>query len=331
MRKLYVLLLAGTALTWTAAAQTTATSQTSVSTKTKARVTADKSGTRAQSDTSAAASQQTQASSDQKAKKGAAANSSASGSAASSTSASAGAGSVNLSSGTTIEAVLSSSLDARKNKEGDQVVAKTTKAVKSDGKVVIPKNSKLIGHVTEAKTRAKGESDSMLSIAFDRAVLKNGQEIPVHIVIQALAAAETATSAALEGEDMGGASAMGAARGTSAASASSRGTPGGVLGGVSSTAGATASTATNVVGGVASTATGGLGATANTAASATGPAHGTHAVGELTSSSTGVIGLEGLRLNSEVSHATQGSVIASSTKNVRLESGTRMVLRVVSK
>ncbi len=313
MRKLCVLLLASTALTWTAAAQTTATSQTSTSTKTKATVTADKSGARAQSDTSATASQQTQASSDQKAKKGAAAKASASGSASSSTSASAGEGSVNLSGGTTIEAVLSSSLDTRKNKEGDQVVAKTTKAVKSDGKVVIPKNSKLIGHVTEAKARAKGESESTLSVAFDRAVLKNGQEIPVHVVIQALAAAETTTSAALEGEDMGRApSAMGAARGTGAASASSRGAQGGLLGSV------------------ASTATGTLGATANTAASATGSAQGTHAVGELTSSTTGAIGLEGLRLNSEVSHATQGSVIASSTKNVRLESGTRMVLRVVS-
>jgi len=47
----------------------------------------------------------------------------------------------------------------------------------------------------------------------------------------------------------------------------------------------------------------------------------------LNSSSTGVIGLQGLSLNSEASNATQGSVIVSSTKNVHLDSGTRLLLR----
>src|SRR5712692_5615023 len=215
----------------------------------------------------------------------------ASSSASSSTSAQAGQNSVSLSSGTTIEAALSSPVDARKNKEGDQVVARTTQAVKSDGQVVIPKGSRLVGHVTQAKAKAKGESQSALGIVFDRAVLKNGQEVPLHVVIQALAAAEGSASTPL-----GAADTMGSAGGSGRAGSSG----GGVVSGVGSTA-----------------------------ASTTGAA-GRGAAAALSSSSTGVIGLQGLALNSEVSSATQGSLIVSSTKNVHLDSGTRMVLRVAA-
>jgi len=244
----------------------------------------------------------------------------ASSSASSSTSAQAGQNSVSLSSGTTIEAALSSPVDARKNKEGDQVVARTTQAVKSDGQVVIPKGSRLVGHVTQAKAKAKGESQSALGIVFDRAVLKNGQEVPLHVVIQALAAAEGSASTPL-----GAADTMGSAGGSGRAGSSG----GGVVSGVGSTAGSTAGAVTSTAGAAGSTATGAVGATANTAASTTGAA-GRGAAAALTSSSTGVIGLQGLALNSEVSSATQGSLIVSSTKNVHLDSGTRMVLRVAA-
>src|SRR5712692_7696011 len=244
----------------------------------------------------------------------------ASSSASSSTSAQAGQNSVSLSSGTTIEAALSSPVDARKNKEGDQVVARTTQAVKSDGQVVIPKGSRLVGHVTQAKAKAKGESQSALGIVFDRAVLKNGQEVPLHVVIQALAAAEGSASTPL-----GAADTMGSAGGSGRAGNSG----GGVVSGVGSTAGSTAGAVTSTAGAAGSTATGAVGATANTAASTTGAA-GRGAAAALTSSSTGVIGLQGLALNSDVSSATQGSLIVSSTKNVHLDSGTRMVLRVAA-
>lgn len=245
---------------------------------------------------------------------------SASSSASSSTSAQAGQNSVSLSSGTTIEASLSSSVDARKNKEGDQVVARTTQAVKSDGQVVIPKGSRLVGHVTQAKAKAKGESQSALGIVFDRAVLKNGQEVPLHVVIQALAAAEVSASTPL-----GAADTMDSAMGSGRAGSSG----GSMREGVGSMVGSTAGAVTSTAGAAGSTTTGAVGATANTAASTTGAA-GRGAAAALTSSSTGVIGLQGLALNSEVSSTTQGSLIVSSTKNVHLDSGTRMVLRVAA-
>ena len=253
-------------------------------------------------------------------KKGSRTEASANASASTSATAQAGQNSASISSGTTFEAALDKPLDAKKNKEGDKVFAHTTQAVKQDGQVIIPKGSKLIGHVTQAKARAKGESESALGIVFDQAVLRNGQEIPVNLAIQAVASAQAAASSSLsEGDAFGTASGMGSGRASSS---------GGVLSSAGSTVGGTAGAVTNTAGTVGSTVGGTAGATANTAASATGAAAGSNLAGSLTSSSTGVIGLQGLSLNSELSNATQGSLIVSSTKNVHLDSGTRMLLRV---
>src|SRR5262249_20840340 len=98
------------------------------------------------------------------------------------------AGQVNsgLASGTAMNIALNAPVDSKKAKTGDAVAAHTTEAVKADGKTVIPKGTKLIGHVTQASTRAKGESESTLGVVFDKAVLKNGQEVPINASIQAL-------------------------------------------------------------------------------------------------------------------------------------------------
>src|SRR6266567_2858006 len=92
-----------------------------------------------------------------------------------------------LSSGTTLQAELTKSLDAKKAKAGDEVSARVTQDVKSDGKVVVHKGSRLVGHVTEAKARTKEDTESKLGIVFDKAVLKGGQEVAFNGVIQALA------------------------------------------------------------------------------------------------------------------------------------------------
>src|SRR5713226_989736 len=172
-------------------------------------------------------------------KKGSGTEASANASASTSATAQAGQNSASISSGTTFEAALDKPLDAKKNKEGDKVFAHTTQAVKQDGQVVIPKGSKLIGHVTQAKARAKGESESALGIVFDQAVLKNGQQMPIHVAIQALAAAQT-QAAATAGEEMGQAGATGSAAGSGRAAGS-----GSALGGVGSTVGAAAGTVAN--------------------------------------------------------------------------------------
>jgi hypothetical protein len=243
---------------------------------------------------------------------------------AASATAKAGQNSTNLSSGTAFNATLSKPIDARKNKPGDPVTAKTTQATKSHGEVVIPKGSKLVGHVTESKARAKGESESALGIVFDKAVLKNGQEIPLNVAIQALAASQRATTSSLAQDDLsaGGGASAGATRG-------GRPSGGGVLG-VGSTAGATAGTVTNTAANVGGVAGGAANSTANVAGTAGGTTRGAvgglNGAGQLTTNSQGVFGLQGLNLNSAASNSTQGSLITSTSKNVHLDSGTQLLL-----
>jgi hypothetical protein len=245
-------------------------------------------------------------------------------SAASAASAQNGQANASLASGTAFNAALSSPVDSKKCKPGDPVNAHTTEATKSEGKTVIPKGAKLVGHVTQASARGKGESESALGIVFDKAILKNGQEIPLNnVTIQAIASAESSASAA--GADMDAMGGMGA-------SAAGSGVAGGrsALGGVSSAAGGAVGTVTNT----AASAGGAAGGTLNSAASAggsiagasKGAVGGLNAAGQLSSNSQGVFGLNGLNLNAAGSNATQGSVITSAGKNVHLDSGTRMLL-----
>ena len=152
-----------------------------------------------------------------------------------------------LASGTTFNAELSSPVDSKKCKPGDAVNGKTTEAVKAEGRTVIPKGSKLVGHVTQASARAKGEAESSLGIVFDRAILKSGEEIPLNVAIQALASAQS--SASMAGDQM---DTMGGLSGSAASSGTAGGRGG--LGGVTSAAGGAAGKVTNTaanVGGAA--------------------------------------------------------------------------------
>jgi type IV secretory pathway VirB10-like protein len=120
----------------------------------------------------------------------------ASGGAAASSSAGASQANAGLASGTAFNAALNSSLDSKKSKPGDAVAAHTTENVKSQDKTtIIPKGTKLVGHVTKSSARAKGDAESELAIVFDRAILKNGEEVPLHVAIQAMAAVPTTASA----------------------------------------------------------------------------------------------------------------------------------------
>ena len=95
-----------------------------------------------------------------------------------------------LAEGTAINAVLNSSIDSKKAKPGEQITAHITDAVKSsDGRMILPKGTKLVGHVSQASARSKDLGQSMLAIQFDKAMLKDGQEVALHnAVLQAVAA-----------------------------------------------------------------------------------------------------------------------------------------------
>jgi hypothetical protein len=224
-----------------------------------------------------------------------------------------------------VQAELVKPLDAKKAKPGDQVTARVTQDVKSDGKVVIRKGSRMVGHVTEAQARTQGQANSTLGIAFDKAILKSGQEVTFNSVIQAIAPPVQSTLAAEADQNT---SLVAPPTGGGGSQRPSPSGGGGLLGGVTSSAGGAVSGAT---GAVVGTTTGALNTTASGAAHTVG---GLTAQGNLTSASQGAIGLQGMVLNTPAAvtgsaqSTTQASVISSASHNVHLDSGTQVLLRV---
>ena len=216
-----------------------------------------------------------------------------------------GKSSVTIAEGTKIDATLVSWLDARRSRVGDPVQARIEQDVKQGGKVVLKKGTQLGGRVTVAQARGS-QGQSQVGISFERALLPNGQSIPFHASIVALSAPQSTSPTGAGAND---AMASGSAMGATPASARASGA-------------AATGAALNTSNAVASTASG----TVNTAVRSSGAVGGPTSSGRLSSNSKGVFGLEGLSLGSAKSGA-QGSMIVSTTKNVRLNSGTEMLLR----
>jgi hypothetical protein len=216
-----------------------------------------------------------------------------------------------LAAGTTLNARLSQSVDSKKAQPGDTVSAQTTEAIKSEGKVILPKGTKLMGHVTRATARAKGDSDSVLAVQFDRAVLKDGHSMTLQTVVQALAAEPRV--AAVTGDDLQPAPGM---QGGVAGNRGMAGGAGNTVGGAASGAASTVPRTVDNQTGLASSTVNGVGRSEV----------GLSSSGELIPTSRGVFGLDGLSLNAKAADTTEGSVITSTGKNVHLDTGTQILL-----
>jgi hypothetical protein len=191
---------------------------------------------------------------------------------------------------------LTKTIDAKKAKTGDEVEAKVTMDLKTNsGEVVVPKDTKVIGHVTEAHARSKDQKESQVGIAFDRAVLKDG-EMSLPMSIQAVIAPPT------DNANNGGGYGQGAPPTGGGAASSSMG------GGRTASAGQTQPSGTpNAV---------------PMEASQEGGARP-----PITENTQGVVGISNLKLEPAQS-AAQGSVLSSEKNNVKVESGTMMLLKV---
>jgi hypothetical protein len=219
--------------------------------------------------------------------------------------------------GSSIDAALTKSIDTKKAKKGDPVSARIVEDAKEqDGKTVIPKGSKLEGHITQASSREKGDSFSTLGIVFDKAILKDGQEVPLNVQVQALAISQDAASAPAAGPARGGMAPMGGGGGAAAGGARPGGS-GGSSGGMSSAT--TAPPMTPNTDTAANTNT-------NNAAAGTGAVGGLNSSGKLNPGSRGVFGLQGIGLAMAAQGTQQAAVVTSTDKNVHLDSGTQLLL-----
>ncbi|MBX3291517.1 MAG: hypothetical protein KF881_01350 [Acidobacteria bacterium] len=201
---------------------------------------------------------------------------------------------------------LEKTLDVNKAKVGDDVLLKTTKAVKENGRTVIDKGSVLVGRVTEVEKKTKANASSSVSVLFDK-MIAGGKEMPISAAITSVVSATTSAAAVID-SDMSSA--------TSARSSRSNGSGGGLLGGVGSTAGGVLNTTTQTVGGVGNVAGSTVGSTTNVATGVTGSAAGS---------------IAGLTISSSTNaSAGAGSTLTMNGGNLRLEKGTVFNLNVTS-
>lgn len=207
--------------------------------------------------------------------------------------------------GATLQAELTKAIDTKKAKSGDEISARLAQDLKTgDGQIVMRKGSKVVGHVTEATPKTKENAESRLGLVFEKAVGKDGQELVFSGVIQAIAPPpQVSTPMGADdrtgmGSGMGGGNSMGGGRtGTS--------TP---MGG----------------GGSGAPGSNTMGNSAPVTGSANG--YGNGAGGALNSSSRGVIGMQGVTLNTSAEGNAQASVLSSASSTVKLDNGTQIIL-----
>lgn len=98
--------------------------------------------------------------------------------------------------GTLIQAEIMTDVDANKAQPGDVFRVRIWADIRSDGKVVLPQKTILLGHVVAAKRNTKDNPQSALTIAFDKALLKNGDEFLLRAIVERVQLSPMAASAA---------------------------------------------------------------------------------------------------------------------------------------
>lgn len=86
--------------------------------------------------------------------------------------------------GMAVPVSLETQLDARKLKVGDPVAGKLEQDLKEGSEIIVPKNARLTGHVTEVSRKSEGAPFTRLSFLFDSAIAKGGsQAAPIYGVL----------------------------------------------------------------------------------------------------------------------------------------------------
>ncbi len=204
--------------------------------------------------------------------------------------------------GSILPVLLTKTIDAKKAKTGDEVVAKVTQDMKTtSGEILVPKDTKVMGHITQAQARNKEQKESEVAIAFDRTVTKDGSEMQMPMSIQAIIGPQNNGP---QNSNAGGGSGDMGASSPASPNPNGAGRPG--MGGTSAASAPSGSA-------------GEMPGDAQNGGSARPP---------ITANTQGVVGISNLTLSANAPNPAQGSVVASEKNNVKLESGTMMLLRV---
>jgi hypothetical protein len=90
--------------------------------------------------------------------------------------------------GIRVNAELTKRIDAKKAKVGETVEAKTTGAVNLPDGTELPKGTKLAGKVTDVKARSNTDKTSHIAFNLDQALMKDGHEVPLRVMVMSAAA-----------------------------------------------------------------------------------------------------------------------------------------------
>ena len=194
---------------------------------------------------------------------------------------------------------LDKTIDAKKAKVGDPVVAKMMDEVMSGDKVASPRGAKVMGHVVEVTAHEK-DTPSTLGIAFDKMIVNN-MEVPFNATIQAVAEPENSfgQNPAMGDQNAGGGGAGPGMQGGQNAQMGGRSMGGGGTSGYPNS-----------------------GAQSQGAGAANGSTPQASR-GQITTNSTGVIGISGVTLGVG---SGGDSLLTNPKHNVKLDSGTQMVV-----
>jgi hypothetical protein len=218
--------------------------------------------------------------------------------------------SAEIKNGTKISAELMSNIDARKAKEGDKVEARVTKNVKQNGKVVVHKGDRLVGHVNSVQNSVNSKGGSTMGVTFDQLVQGNSTT-----QLNAVLTSVFAARGSVQEEES---ESMGMAPMPAPVASPAGGGGGGLLGGAGAAVGSTVGSTVGTAGSTLGQAGGAIGATtqntlgANSNLGLATPAHQIH-IGSSASAE---------------SSAGTNSTLSTRNGDLRLASGTRMQFRV---
>jgi hypothetical protein len=195
-------------------------------------------------------------------------------------------------------AMLMTGLDTKSAHEGQEFRLRTLRDLAVNGKVVIPANSIILGHVSKVAPKSKANSQAAIALVIDKAIITGGHDLNIQAIIAAVAAPKenSLTSDPTHGmlhsnEPRMSGSGAGTASRTGDLTASSK-------------ASSTAAVATAAI---------------------TGPMEEGFLLNE---NSTGAIGYEGLELSWGLAAPPPFTIFVSKSKNIKLNVGTQVLLRM---
>jgi hypothetical protein len=219
-------------------------------------------------------------------------------------------------------------LDAKSAKVGEPVVLKTQEPTSIGNGTVIPKGTRLVGHVIAVQAHGKGVEDSEVAVQFDRAELKSGQGFAIHSVIRSVMPPATAgvIDSMHSGDNLGGGVMGGGMRTVSGSGALRTGD-----GAAGASGGGTITSGGLIVGDGRGAVRGGTELDNTVATAPNGAGRGTvgndPAMSGMAAARPHATGVRGVMLASDASGKISGTFSAVK-QNVHLDGGTQMVLGV---